>query len=601
MAENSDSSLQKRVERLEAVVAELQDVLKKSHETSGIKNHEVSGNIQKSNDQKQTELLPDPNKQFQASSRPSKKAHKLPDHMKTSEYWLNKIGISLLLFGLAFLFKYSIDQGWLIPPVRIGFGIFLGLFLVSAGIRISNVRKQFSQVLSGGGIATFYITGFAAFQLFNLIPFPIAFAFMVIVTLLSFFLSLKQDGVSLAIIASIGGLGTPFLLYTDSGNIPGLVIYTCLIVSGTSAIYFYRGWTSLLWTYIIGGWLVLLIALNQGIPNGSEGVTSDRLALQLGIVFSWLIFWILPLTRAFVCVRNPERWIPYFHEDTDKPHSQFTGVILHQHLHWLSFSLPIIALWMSMGIWSLSNQTWGWCTFGLVLVYGVTSWRLSVLKPLKEFSLIYSLVSIVFLTYAFYLLLDGNTLIFVLAAEAATLHFLALRFSDKKTAITAHLLFGIVGIWLIQRLLKEHAQGTVLFNIQAMTDLWVIVMAFVVSIRAKFTEEKQIYRFLVHLFILGWFLRELVSLPNGQGYVTIAWGIYSLILLITGLRMNWGRVRTIAMGTILIVVGKLFLVDLAELETIWRVLLFLGFGGLLLILSYYFQALWKSNERPSAS
>ena len=217
--------------------------------------------------------------------------------MKTSEYWLNKIGISLLLFGLAFLFKYSIDQGWLIPPVRIGFGIFLGLFLVSAGIRISNVRKQFSQVLSGGGIATFYITGFAAFQLFNLIPFPIAFAFMVIVTLLSFFLSLKQDGVSLAIIASIGGLGTPFLLYTDSGNIPGLVIYTCLIVSGTSAIYFYRGWTSLLWTYIIGGWLVLLIALNQGIPNGSEGVTSDRLALQLGIVFSWLIFWILPLTR----------------------------------------------------------------------------------------------------------------------------------------------------------------------------------------------------------------------------------------------------------------------------------------------------------------
>jgi uncharacterized membrane protein len=55
------------------------------------------------------------------------------------------------------------------------------------------------------------------------------------------------------------------------------------------------------------------------------------------------------------------------------------------------------------------------------------------------------------------------------------------------------------------------------------------------------------------------------------------------------------------MGTLLLVVGKLFLVDLSELETIWRVLLFLGFGGLFLLLSYYFRALWKSNPEPSDS
>ena len=53
------------------------------------------------------------------------------------------------------------------------------------------------------------------------------------------------------------------------------------------------------------------------------------------------------------------------------------------------------------------------------------------------------------------------------------------------------------------------------------------------------------------------------------------------------------------MGTLLIVVGKLFLVDLVELETIWRILLFLGFGGLFLILSYYFRVLWKSSYEPS--
>ncbi len=37
--------------------------------------------------------------------------------------------------------------------------------------------------------------------------------------------------------------------------------------------------------------------------------------------------------------------------------------------------------------------------------------------------------------------------------------------------------------------------------------------------------------------------------------------------------------------------GKLFLVDLAEVEALWRVLLFLGFGGLFLALSYYLRYL----------
>ena len=38
-------------------------------------------------------------------------------------------------------------------------------------------------------------------------------------------------------------------------------------------------------------------------------------------------------------------------------------------------------------------------------------------------------------------------------------------------------------------------------------------------------------------------------------------------------------------------VGKLFLVDLIDVEAIWRVLLFLGFGGLFLALSYYLRFL----------
>ena len=36
--------------------------------------------------------------------------------------WLNRLGIVLLLLGVALLFRYSIDMGWLTPGVRVGFG-----------------------------------------------------------------------------------------------------------------------------------------------------------------------------------------------------------------------------------------------------------------------------------------------------------------------------------------------------------------------------------------------------------------------------------------------------------------------------------------------
>ena len=43
---------------------------------------------------------------------------------------------------------------------------------------------------------------------------------------------------------------------------------------------------------------------------------------------------------------------------------------------------------------------------------------------------------------------------------------------------------------------------------------------------------------------------------------------------------------------------KLFLVDLAVLAPVWRIMLFMGFGGLFLVLSYYFQDLWVDRATP---
>ena len=97
------------------------------------------------------------------------------------QFWLSRVGIALVLFGVVFLFKYAVDRGWLSEAIRVALGVLLGAGLFVIGVRLHGERAWFGRVLMGGGIAALYITGFAAFQWYELVSYPIAFAFMVLV------------------------------------------------------------------------------------------------------------------------------------------------------------------------------------------------------------------------------------------------------------------------------------------------------------------------------------------------------------------------------------------------------------------------------------
>src|SRR5207253_1327905 len=135
----------------------------------------------------------------------------------------------------------------------------LGVALLTIGLYLYEDRPHFSQVLLGGGVGVFYITTYAAFAILDprLLDYPVAMSLMVATTALALSLAARQNAVVLSLIGTLGGLLTPFVLYTGDKNLPGLVGYTCVVLAGASAIYFYRGWHSLLWTAVGGGWAVL--------------------------------------------------------------------------------------------------------------------------------------------------------------------------------------------------------------------------------------------------------------------------------------------------------------------------------------------------------
>jgi len=441
-------------------------------------------------------------------------------------------------------------------------------------------QRWFSQIMLGGASATWYITGFAAFQLLEVVSHPVAFGFMVLVTVFTFVVSVRHGEAALAVLGAIGGLGTPFFLYTGSGSVPGLMGYHGLVLMGTSAIYLFKGWRSLLWTTAAGGWLVIGLGFQPDTPG-------NRLALQAAVVLTWLLFWLIPLGREALVLRDPARW-PRPTPRTSGPSDQAKQ--RHDDLAVLVFATAFAAWLASRGVWQLDDRVWGLVTLAAVPLYGLGAVWLGRGRVAAALVSAHLVTGAALSAVAATLLFDGNLLLLLWAALALGLHLLAQRLSDVPLRIAAHALFAVVGLWLIQRIAAEPAPDRAVWNLRALTDAAVIAAALVAT-RWTERESRPWYRLAAHVAILTWLWRELATLPVGDAIVTASWGVYGLGLLLLA-----RKTRNVGLGTLFLAVAKLILFDMREIEAIWRILLFLSFGGVFLAIGYYFRNLWEPRD-----
>lgn len=584
MSDQNNEELQSRIERLEKKVKELEHRL----EQKSISRTKEPAATRRENTGKN-------------SSEESNALSWETGNFQVGEQWLNRIGIGLLLIGVAFLFKYSIDQGWLIPPVRSGIGLAIGVTLSVIGLQMKAEEKPLKQILLGGGIAVFYITGFATFQLYSFMPPAIIWTFMVVVTLLSLSFSLQQNEAILSVVGTLGALGTPFMLYTGEGSIVLLMSYTVLVLAAAIIIYMQKGWKSLLWSLWLGGAMVIFVGLINLTGYEESALVWDRWALQAGAVVWMLGSWILPVIRDQLSKHNLTRWpVPAMVRedggmDRSIPFSSSTGI------HLLSFFVPLLMLVMMAALWELSMNEAG--LVSILLAVGGSLFYLPLTRQgLPNLASTHVLLGLSMLTIGFVLILEGNFLFIVIAAEAVALRFVAYQTDDLKISTSSHLLFGIAFFWLLNTLYYSVGIDTSVINIESATQLIVIIAGGVLIPRwLQKPDLRQIYQLTSHLIFLLWLYQKFMVLDNGQGWVTLAWGAYAILLLVWGFIQYNRGIRLVGMGTIFLVVSKLFLIDLSQLEAIWRILLFMGFGVVFLLLGYYWQSKWDKEVSTELS
>ncbi|HMO83666.1 MAG TPA: DUF2339 domain-containing protein [Lacipirellulaceae bacterium] len=157
--------------------------------------------------------------------------------------WLLRVGILILVVGVGFFLRYSIDRGLLGPEARVALSTSAGLALLIGGARLMGGRYQLiGQGLFGGGLATLYFSVYAAHNLFGLVAATPAFVLMAAVTALAGGIAVRFNSMLVAVLGIIGGYGTPLMLSTDMGNFPGLFGYMLVLGTGVLAICYWRNW-----------------------------------------------------------------------------------------------------------------------------------------------------------------------------------------------------------------------------------------------------------------------------------------------------------------------------------------------------------------------
>jgi uncharacterized membrane protein len=169
---------------------------------------------------------------------------------------LTRIGVVILFFGVAFLLRYLAEI--VTVPIEwrlIGVGV-IGLVLIAIGMRLAHARPGYGLSLQGAGAGILYLTTFAAFRLYHVLPPLPGLLLLALIAASTVALAIRADAQPLAGLAVAGGFLAPML--TNVTGDPALLFgYFAILNAAILALAWVRSWRALnllgfIFTFVLG-------------------------------------------------------------------------------------------------------------------------------------------------------------------------------------------------------------------------------------------------------------------------------------------------------------------------------------------------------------
>ena len=209
------------------------------------------------------------------------------------ENLISKVGIIILVIGVAIGAKYAIDNDLISPLTRIVLGYTFAFGLLGLALQLKAKYLNFSSVLLSGSIAIMYFITYFAYGLYGLLPQSAAFALMMGLTAFTVIAAINYSRQFIAHLGLVGAYAVPFLLSDNSGNYAFLFTYIAIINIGILAISLKKYWKPLFYTSFFFTWLIY----------GGWYLTSFRPAEHFYLSFIFLTIFFLIFYLTFVAYK----------------------------------------------------------------------------------------------------------------------------------------------------------------------------------------------------------------------------------------------------------------------------------------------------------
>jgi uncharacterized membrane protein len=512
----------------------------------------------------------------------------------------NRVGIIAVLFAMGWFLKLAVDLNWIGSETRVSIGLLssIGLVLWSERFRRRGF-SAFAYSLKALGTGIAYLSLWAAFALYSMMPAGVAFACMVAVTTANGILAWVQNSELLAGYALVGGYITPVLL--SAGRSHEIFLFSYLLLLDVAAVLslLRRNWLRLAIPALLATTLYFFGWVEKFYHPSQLGVTVFFLSLFF-LCFATIPVLLLPRLQR----KNIYVWLRGW-------------PIAVSLITWFQFLL----LSWSADVQSSHTQA----IFSLAL--SLASVVLSLLPRVRAgngriFADTHFLIAAVAMLFAIFLGWEHSRILIGWLGEGLLLAYLAshFRLTSLRVAAGVVLLASFLGLLILELADPLPEPVTVLWNAHFGTYIaGLLAYAVVVVLALPFAKEQEVFlpwstlagaatiAFNIVALLAGSFEihhywscgdRAFGDLCRAEGPLDLVYArfslsawlmVYGACLTAAGFLARRSFLRWQALILLLFSIGKVFLYDASKLSQGYRVLSFLVLGVLLLGISFAYQ------------
>lgn len=511
--------------------------------------------------------------------------------------WVGWAAIALILFAAAFFLKYAFENRWIGELGRVSIGVAAGLTMTLLGYRY-HLRgwRVFSQILTAGGVVLLYLSAYAAFGYYHLVPQKAAFIFLIVLVAEAAGLALLYSAPAIAIMALIGGFLAPLLLHTDRDQYWSLFGYIIALDLGALALL--KHWRGLSSLAFAGSHLLFWIWYGERYhPEKLDAVMVFHIAV-------FLMFLAAHVARQLL--RRKQLTVEDLGLMLSNPF-----VFFATSYHFLS---PYYHDWM--GVFAI----------GMALLYAAAAKILLDRSAGSRNELLVMIgVALTFVTIAIPIQLKSNWITIAWAVEALVMLWVGMETKTKRLQLLAWMLFTLaIGKMVIWDTPYGNRRDFIpVFNRYFLSSLAVIGCVFgaawlyqrIGERKPVFAPKLRIVAGLIGIITLWWVMSiethtfftaraaalkvwEDVSREQwlGQMALSVLWALYAAVLATIGFVKREPGIRWAALTLFAITVIKAMIIDIAYLEQIYRIIVFFVLGILLLLVAWGYHRAFYARE-----